>query len=353
MGTQYSHLSDSERFQIEALTFRGCKDAEIARALLRHRSTIGRERQRGLWAAFGRYLAEFGHRHYSQARRRAGLARRKLGPDLSSARWQHVIQGLRCDHSPQIIAGRLRAFDPLRGFGPAHPLYVSHETMYRAVYDLPRSQLKTELISHLWQSRAARRRHQRGRRRFTGLQDITPISMRAAHVLNRLEPGHWEGDLVKGARGQSAIGTLVERTSRMVLLVQLPDCRAASVLKAFTRRLGQIPASLRQSLTYDRGTEMARHKDLARALNMPVFFCDPYSPWQRPTNENTNGLVRRYLPKGTDLSQLTQANLRRIEHLLNNRPRRVLAYKTSNEVFDHLLLQSVLQSASAPISRHL
>jgi IS30 family transposase len=340
MGTQYSHLSDSERFQIEALAFQGYKDAEIARVLRRHRSTIGRERQRGLWAAFGRYLSEFGRRHYEQARRRAGIARRKLGPDLSSARWQHLIQGLRCDHSPQIIAGRLRAFDPLRDCGLVHPLYVSHETMYRAIYGLPRSELKTELISHLWQSRSARRRHQRRRRRFTGLQDITPISMRPAHVLDRLEPGHWEGDLVKGARGQSAIGTLVERTTRKVLLVQLPDCSAASILKAFKRRLGQIPAPLRRSLTYDRGTEMARHKELARSLSMPVFFCEPYSPWQRPTNENTNGLVRRYLPKGTDLSQLTQADLLRIENLLNDRPRRVLGYKTSNEVFDHLLLQT-------------
>jgi transposase, IS30 family len=340
MGLQYSHLSDSERSKIEALSFQGYKDSEIARILRRHRCTIGRERQRGLWVAFGRYLAEFGRRHYDQARRRAGHSRRKLGSDLSSDRWQHVIQGLRCDHSPQIIAGRLRSFDPLRGSGSAHPLYVSHETMYRAIYGLPRSELKTELISHLWQSRCARRRQQRGRRRsFTGLQDITPISMRAAHVLNRLEPGHWEGDLVKGARGQSAIGTLVERTSRKVLLVQLPDCSSASLFKAFKRRLGQLPPPLLQSLTYDRGTEMAKHKQLARALDMPIFFCDPYSPWQRPTNENTNGLVRRYLPKGVDLSELTQADLCRIEQLLNDRPRRVLGYKTANEVFDALCAQ--------------
>jgi transposase, IS30 family len=340
MGLQYSHLSDPERFQLEALAFQGYSNSEIARILGRHRCTIGRERQRGLWAAFGRYLAEFGRRHYQHGRRRAGRARRKLGADLHSDRWQHVMQGLRCDHSPQIIAGRLRAFDPLHDPGRTHPLYVSHETMYRAIYGLPRCALKTELISHLWHSRGARRRHQRGRRRFTGLKDITPISMRPAHVLDRLAPGHWEGDLVKGARGQSAIGTLVERTSRKVLIVFLPDCSAGSVLRAFTRRLGQIPAALRQSLTYDRGTEMARHKELARALGIGVFFCEPYSPWQRPTNENTNGLVRRYLPKGTDLSALTQADLLRIEQLLNDRPRRVLGYKTPSEVFDQLLARA-------------
>jgi transposase, IS30 family len=346
MGLQYSHLSDSDRSQIEALAFQGYNNSEIARVLHRHRSTIGRERQRGLWAAFGLYSSEFGRRHYEQARRRAGLARRKLGPDLDSPIWQHVIHGLRCDYSPQIIAGRLRAFDP-HGCRSTHPLYVSHETVYRAIYDLPRSPLKTELISCLWQSRCARRRHQHGRRRFTGLQDITPISMRPAHVLNRLEPGHWEGDLVKGARGQSAIGTLVERTSRMVLLVHLSDCSATSVLNAFKRRLGQIPAPLRHSLTYDRGTEMARHKELTRALDMSVFFCEPYSPWQRPTNENTNGLVRRYLPKGTDLSQLTQVDLCRIEQLLNDRPRRVLGFKTSKEVYEQLCAQLAL-SAELP-----
>jgi IS30 family transposase len=340
MGLQYSHLCEIERYRIEALVLQGYTDAEIARVVHRHRSTIGRERLRGLWAAFGHYTAELGRRHYAQARRRAGLARRKLGPDLSSPAWQHLIQGLRCDHSPQIIAGRLRAFDPLHGRGSMHPLYVSHETIYRALYGLPRSPVKTELISHLWQSRAARRRLQRGRRRcFTGVQDMTPISQRPAHVLNRREPGHWEGDLVKGASGHSAIGTLVERTSRKLLLVQLPDCSSASVLQAFTRRLAQVPAPLRQSLAYDRGTEMARHKDLTGALNMPVFFCDAYSPWQRPTNENTNGLLRRYLPKGMDLSELTQADLCRLEQLLNDRPRRVLGYKTSNEVYDQLCAQ--------------
>lgn len=336
MGLQYSHLSESERFQIESLTFAGFCDAQIAAILHRHRSTIGRERQRGLWAAFGRYLCEFGTQHYSDGRRRAGLARRKLGQDLTSPAWQHVMQGLRCDFSPQIIAGRFRAFEPIPGAHLKRSVYVSHETIYRAVYGLARSTLKTELISCLWQSRSARRRQQHGRRRFTGLQDITPISLRPAHVLNRLQPGHWEGDLVKGARGKSAIGTLVERTSRQVLLVHLDDCSSDSALAGFKRRLLEVPQALRLSLTYDRGTEMAKHKELAAAVGVKVFFCDAYSPWQRPTNENTNGLVRRYLPKGMDLSELTQEDLRKIETLLNSRPRQVLAYKTSQEIFDAL-----------------
>jgi transposase, IS30 family len=336
MGTQYSHLSEPERFQIESLALAGWTSRQIGRVLHRSHSTISRERQRGLWVAFGKYLAHFGTRHYAQGRLRAGATRRKLGSDLCSPTWLHVLQGLRCDFSPQIIAGRLRQFDPLKGSPLAHPLYVSHETIYRAVYDLPRSPLKTELISCLWQSRKARRRQQRGRRRFTGVQDITPISMRPAHVLNRLEPGHWEGDLVKGACGMSAIGTLVERTSRRVLLVQLDDCSAASALAGFKLRLREIPGAMLLSLTYDRGTEMARHKELAAALGIDIYFCDAYSPWQRPTNENTNGLVRRYLPKGMDLSELTQHDLLQIEQLLNDRPRRVLGYKSSQEVFDAL-----------------
>jgi transposase, IS30 family len=348
MGTQYSHLSEAERYRIEFLALAGLSNRQIGKALHRDHSTIWRERQRGVWVAFGHYMAQRGGEHYSHGRKRAGLARRKLGADLHSPAWLHVMQGLRCDRSPQIIAGRLKVFDPLRGCHIAHPLYVSHETIYRAVYGLDRSPLKTQLISCLWQSRAARRRQQRGRRRrFTGLQDFTPIGMRPAHVLDRLEPGHWEGDVVKGAGGKSAIGTLVERTSRRVLLVQLDDCSAASVLAGFKRRLREIPGAMLRSLSYDRGTEMAKHKQLASALGIDIYICDPYSPWQRPTNENTNGLVRRYLPKGTDLSALTQADLRSIEQLLNDRPRPVLGYKTAQEVFD--ALAAALQSASAAL----
>ena len=179
-------------------------------------------------------------------------------------------------------------------------------------------------------------RRGRGKRRFTGVQDITPISQRPASVDDRLEPGHWEGDLIKGARGQSAVGTLVERTSRRVMLIKLDNAGAHTTLESFKRRLRTIPGALRKTLTYDRGTEMAYHLQLAKAVGMQIFFCNPYSPWQRGTNENTNGLVRRYLPKGMDLSELTQQQLCEIEELLNNRPRPILRYRTPNEVFAQL-----------------
>lgn len=336
MANQYSHLSETERVHIEVLDRAGASCKGIADYLGRSRTTVWRECQRGWWPAMGRYSAEFGMRHYAGGRRDAGRQRRKLGDDLSSPAWRRVALGLRLDWSPQQIAGRLRALDPLRGPLLASPSYVSHETIYRAIYDMARSPERTELIKLLRQSRAGRRRRSRGKQRFTGLQNITPISMRPAQVDDRRQPGHWEGDHVKGARGQSAIGTLVERTSRLVKLVKLDDGGAPSTLAGFMQALRGVPPQLRISLTYDRGTEMALHEQLAAALGIEIYFCNAYSPWQRGSNENTNGLIRQYLPKGTDLSQLTREQLDLIEFKLNNRPRRILGYRTPQEVYDRL-----------------
>lgn len=336
MGLQYKHLSELERDKIEALRRVGASYAAIARAIGRNRSTVMRECKRGLWAEFG-YSAVFGQRHYARGRQHAGALRRKLGSDLNCAAWQRVRQGLRLHWSPQQIAGRLRALDPLRGPLLAGPDYISHETIYRAIYGLPRSVQRTELVQQLRQSRSGRRRRSRGRRRFTGLQNITPIGQRPHSVLTRLEPGHWEGDLLEGARGSSAvIATLVERSSRLVRLVKLDNASSAAMLRGVRAALRGLPATMRQTLTYDRGTEMALHEQLAQQLNISIYFCDPYCPWQRGTNENTNGLLRQYLPKGTELGQLTQRQLQAIEYLLNNRPRRILAYRTPQEVFDQL-----------------
>jgi IS30 family transposase len=199
----------------------------------------------------------------------------------------------------------------------------------------------------LRQSRAGRRRRRsRGKQRFTGLQNITPISCRPSEVDTRIEPGHWEGDLVEGARGQSVVGTLVERTSRLVKLVKLPDAASLSILQGFTARLRTVPRSMRKTLTYDRGTEMALHERLSKALGMDIYFCDAYCPWQRGTNENTNGLIRQYLPKGMDLSTITQEQLLIIERKLNNRPRRILGFKTPQEVFDALRVQAAAAYAT-------
>jgi transposase, IS30 family len=337
MGRQYSHLSETERLLIENGRRSGMGHAAIGRIIGRSRSTVMRECRRGHCDGFGRYLALFGQRQYMAARRHAGLLRRKLGADLDSSMWQLVRRGLAAHWSPQQIAGRIRALDPLFGAPHAAPQYVSHETIYRAIYGMRRSPQRTEMVMLLRQSRAGRRRRSRGKQRFVGLQDFTPIALRPAHIEQRLEPGHWEGDLVEGARGtRPVVATLVERTSRLVRLVKLPDGTAGSLLRGLSTRLGAEPPWMRRTLTYDRGSEMARHRDLAKALGIDVYICEPYRPWQRGVNENTNGLIRQYLPKGMDLSTVSAEQLLAIEYLLNNRPRRVLGYRTPQEVFDRL-----------------
>ena len=165
---------------------------------------------------------------------------------------------------------------------------------------------------------------------------MTPIAERPAEIATRTVPGHWEGDLIKGARNGSAVGTLVERTTRLVLLARMDGTDARSARVGFTKKLRHVPALLRKTLTYDRGKEMAEHERLAERLAIQIFFADPYSPWQRGTNENTNGLLRQYLPKGTDLSGYTQRELNAIAYRLNTRPRKCLNFATPLEVYAHL-----------------
>ena len=165
---------------------------------------------------------------------------------------------------------------------------------------------------------------------------MTSIAERPANVATRTVPGHWEGDLLKGARNKSAIGTLVERTTRLVILARMEGTDATRARQGFTKKLRHVPAALRKTLTYDRGKEMAEHEQLARRLAIQIFFADPHSPWQRGTNENTNGLLRQYLPKGTDLSAYTQRELNTIADRLNTRPRKCLGFATPLEVYAQL-----------------
>lgn len=170
---------------------------------------------------------------------------------------------------------------------------------------------------------------------------MTSIHLRPPDVAARVVPGHWEGDLIKGAGGRSAIGTLVERTSRYVMLVRLDGMSAQHILDGYSRRLREIPPSLRKTLTYDQGSEMALHKDLARRLRLDVYFCDAHSPWQRGSNENANGIIREFLPKGIDLSPFTDQDLRRIEFVMNNTPRKILGFATPLEVFDQIKIDQI------------
>jgi IS30 family transposase len=338
MGTKYSHLGDVQRALIEFGVRQGLSQAEIARRLGVNRSSVCREIQRGSRNGEHLYIGFVAEQRYAQVRRAAGLARRKLDLDGHSPLWQPILAGLRSGRSPQQVAGRLRELDPMAGLLPPGSSRVSHETIYCAIYAQPRGALKTELISLLRRSRAGRRPRSRSARATTALRDITSIALRPPEVGDRRVPGHWEGDFIKGAMNRSAVGTLVERTSRYTLLARMLDPSSSSAYEGFSRRLRRVPAALRRTLTYDQGSEMARHKELARRLRISIYFCDPYRPGQRATNENTNGLLREYLPKGMDLSAFTDSDLAKIEFILNNRPRRVLGYRTPQEVFDELCI---------------
>ena len=340
MGTRYSHLSDTERWAIESKLSEGLSYAVIGRALNRDRSTIMREAHRGRWSAFGRYLAEFGRRYYRRKRVEAGIARCKLDAQMLNPAWTTVLFGLRQDWSPQQLCDRLKDGMIPPAHLPAGVSSLSHETIYRAIYGMPAGQQHAELVKMLRHSRAGRRKPRKAKaKRFTGLQNMVTIDQRPNVANLRLAPGHWEGDLIKGAHGRSVVGTLVDRFTRKTLLVKLHSANAQEVRKAFQARLSQLPPHMRLTLTYDRGTEMACHEQFTAEMGMPVYFCQAYSPWQRGTNENTNGLIRQYLPKGTDLSTASRRDLTHIEQRLNGRPRRVLGRKTPDEVHDIALLK--------------
>jgi IS30 family transposase len=234
--------------------------------------------------------------------------------------------------SPQQIAGVLKRVWP-----DDPTMHVSHESIYTAIYAHPRGELRRQLIACLRHGRSTRMPRKRGVDRRGTIPDMVSIHVRPPEIEDRVMPGHWEGDFIKGAGNKSSVGVLVERTSRLVLLAKMDDATAASALAGFSAKLNSIAAPLRHSLTYDQGKEMARHRELTASTGVKVYFCDPHSPWQRGSCENTNGLLRQYLPKGTDLSVHTQAELDDIADSLNNRPRATHAFHSPLEVFAAML----------------
>lgn len=234
--------------------------------------------------------------------------------------------------SPQQIAGTLK-----RMFPDQAERQVSHETIYTAIYAHPRGELRRQLIACLRHGRTTRLPRSRGVDRRGQIPEMVSIHVRPPEVDDRVMPGHWEGDFIKGAGNKSSVGVLVERSSRLVLLAKMDDATAASALAGFSAKLNSIAAPLRQSLTYDQGKELSRHKELTTRTGVAVYFCDPHSPWQRGTCENTNGLLRQYLPKGTDLSVFSQDDLDSIADSLNNRPRATHAFHSPLEVFARML----------------
>jgi len=242
----------------------------------------------------------------------------------------HIVAGkLQLLWSPEQIAGWLKLAYP-----EDENYQVSHETIYRSLYIQARGALKRELLQHLRRTRVMRRsRHYTQKTDTHGrIKDTVSISERPASAEDRAVPGHWEGDLLCGTQS-SQIATLVERQTRYVMLVKIPSKEAKTVVKALVRNARRLPQELYKSLTWDRGTEMSGHKRFTLATDIQVYFCDPHSPWQRGSNENTNGLLRQYFPKGTDVSHYSQAQLNAVARKLNERPRKTLNYETPAERF--------------------
>lgn len=321
MATRYHHLTVEERNIIHRGRVEGLSLRAIGRQLGRSPSTLAREVTRN--GSSGGYDAIAAERGY---RRRRAHRRRKLAP--GTPLWEPVVMDLYRGWSPEQIAGRRRVMYP---DDPAQR--VSHETIYLALYALPRGALRKALLAQLRQGHTTRRSRRRGQDRRGGLKNMTSIHDRPTEALTRAVPGHWEGDLIKGAGNRSAVGTLVERTSRFIVLARMAGTDAEAALAGFTRALRPLRPELRKTLTYDQGKEMARHEELAQRLELRVYFADPHSPWQRPSNENANGLIREYLPKGLELSTISQAQLNALAERLNGRPRKVLGFQTPAEVF--------------------
>ena len=322
------YLSVAEREEIAVGLAAGESRREIAERLGRSPSTISREIRRNSRGP-GQYRALAAQ---GQAQHRA--RRPKTAKLAGNAELRGLVAGrLEEFWSPEQVSAWLR-----RQFPGRPEMQVSHETIYQSVYVQGRGALRRELAACLRTGRALRKPRRKDGERRGRIPGMVMISERPAEVADRAVPGHWEGDLIAGTRSRSAIGTLVERSTRFVLLLHLPDGHGADrVAEAMTQAMAGLPAQLRRSLTWDQGSEMTSHAQIAAATDLEIYFCDPHSPWQRGSNENTNGLLRQYFPKGTDLSVHSRGHLEQVAAELNARPRKTLGWKTPAEALDQVL----------------
>lgn len=325
------YLSHGEREEIAVLSGAGHGVREIARRLGRDPATISRELRRG--ASPHGYRASAGQRRADRARR--GRRSAKLATDVRLRR--EVQTRLERRESPEQIAGRLKV-----DFPNDPEMRVCAETIYQSLYIQARGGLKRELTRHLRTGRSMRKPRRREGERRGRIPGMVSISERPAEVEDRAVPGHWEGDLIMGtAASNSAVGTLVERTTGFVMLLHLPHGHGAlAVQDALVAKIATLPEQLKRSLTWDQGREMTNHAAIAQATGLDIYFADPHSPWQRGSNENTNGLLRQYLPKGKDLSFYGPGLLDNIAAELNHRPRKRHHFLTPAEVLNQLLSQA-------------
>ncbi|MGI5500933.1 IS30 family transposase [Lentzea sp. CA-135723] len=324
------YLSFAEREEIALGRAAGLSMREIGRRLGRPVSTVSREIARNSRTARPRrYLAGAAQAKADQRARRPKPALLAVNSRLR----EEVQRRLTRRHSPRQISARLRI-----DFPDDPEMWVSHETIYQSLYVQGRGALRRELATCLRTGRTLRRPHRAERKTGRGqIPGMIMLSERPAEADDRAVPGHWEGDLIIGKNNKSAIGTLVERATRYCLLLHLPRYDAVSVRDAMITTIGALPKHLWRSLAWDQGSEMNRHAEITLATDLDIYFCDPHSPWQRGSNENTNGLLRQYFPKGTDLTAHTPEHLAAIAAELNGRPRQTLGWHTPAEALHQLL----------------
>ena len=323
---KHRRLTIKERVQIETLLNAKKTKIYIAKTLNRSRSTISREINKWVKNKEDKYDAELAHWNakddYANKRNKDKISTHSLLRFF-------VYKGLLSDWTPEQISGRLKELYPNNPI-----MSISHEAIYRHIYTRPQASLNKKLIKLLVRKKT--RRIPSKKKRGTGSKILNQVSIdnRPVHIDLREEIGHWEGDLVIGKNHKSAIGTIVERKTRFTLILKLNSKKADEVAEKFSKVLNQLNSKFKKSMTYDNGIEMARHEKITQKTGMKIYFAHPYSSWERGTNENTNGLIRRYLPKGTDFNQISENQLMNIQKKLNNRPRKIIAYKTPLEMMN-------------------
>lgn len=324
----YHRLNVNEREELSRMLAMNVSLRNIAKALSRSPSTLSREINRNT-------TNQQTYRAVTAERRAFRFAHKVRKPRKLSVRpklRRFIFHLLMKRWSPEQIAHHL-----LQCYPNDPNMRVSHEAIYTYLYVLPRGSLKKELIAYLRQRHHVRRPRGRKRLKPRPIQDIISIEERPKEVASRTIPGHWEGDLLMGSRNASALGTLVERVTRFTVLVHLKAKDAASVRRAFAHELRNLPLELKRSLTYDQGQEMKEHRLFTKQTKIKVFFAHPHCPWERGTNENTNGLLRQFFTKGTDFKKITRREIKHVQKLLNGRPRKTLNWNMPANVFNSLL----------------
>jgi len=320
----YERINIHEREEISRYLACNYSYREIARCLGRSSSSISREIQKSQCPRYG-YRAVVAQ---SRARRRAKTAGRKRKLESNNKLLIYVQTHLNKRWSPEQIAKSL-----IISYPDDTTMRISHESIYAYLYVHPRGYLKRRMVQQLRRKHINRRIKNKERQKCSPVQDYISIDERPEEVKDRKVPGHWEGDLILGKMIKSAIGTLVERKTRFTLLVHLQKKDSPTVCQAFADKFNNLPRKLKKTLTYDLGTEMAGHKLFTKNTKIQVYFAHPHSPWERGTSENTNALVRDFFPRGTDFSKVSEQQLQEVQDLLNDRPRKVLNWRTPHEVF--------------------